>query len=146
MVFFKGGKSWMDAHGGQYSSGWFLILMYPEGRLEGEPLFNMYQIRGMPIYTKMSQLGQFMMASAKIKGHEIALSGAYGAMGLTKDVPREIYALATPCPLRLVEAWSKGGGWNSAGSELFGMCEWAKELLEVYSELGWWRQKYARFL
>lgn len=146
MVFFKGGKSWMDAKGGQYASGWFLILVYPKDRKEGEPLFDKDRIRGMPIYTKMSQFGQFMMASAKIKGHEMVLSGAYGAMGLTKDVPQEIYELATPCPPELIAAWNAGGGWNTSGSETPAMQEWAKELLEAYALLGWWRQKYARFL
>lgn len=146
MVFFKGNKSWYDAGGQQFASGWFLVLMYPEDRLEGEPLFDKSWIRGMPIYTKMSQLGHFMMAQASIKGYKFTMSGSYGGMGLTCDVPRVIYKLGTPCPPELIEAWSNGGGWNSAGSEAPAMREWALKLMDKYETFGWWRQKYARFL
>jgi hypothetical protein len=146
MVFFKNNKSWMSAKGEQYASGFFLVLMYPEDRAEGEKLFDQNMIRGMPIYTKMTQMGPWMMAQASIKGYKFTMSGAYGGDGLTCGVPRVLYKLATPCPQELREAWNKGGGHNSAGSEAPAMREWAKELLPVYAELGWWRQKYARFL
>jgi hypothetical protein len=147
VVFFKKSKSWMDATGQQSASGFFLVLMYPQGRLEGEPLFDKNKIRGMPIYTKMTQMGPWMMGQASIKGHKFTLSGSYGGDGLTCDVPRVLWELATPCPPELIEEWTEGGGHNSAGSEAPAMRMWAKELLDdIYSDLGWWRQKYARFL
>jgi hypothetical protein len=43
----------------------------------------------------------------------------------------EVYEKATPVPQELIDAWNKGGGWNSAGSEAPSMAEWAvKTFLE----------------
>lgn len=66
-----------------------------------------------------------MMANAEWHGYKMTLSGSYGNDGLTTDVEREVYDLATPVPQELIEAWNKGGGWNSAGSEAEAMRDWA---------------------
>ena len=67
------------------------------------------------------------MGSARAVGHRISLSGSYGGDGLPTDVPLEVYNRATAVPQELIEAWNKGGGWNSAGAEAPAMAKWAKE-------------------
>jgi hypothetical protein len=61
---------------------------------------------------------------------EVPLSGCYGADGLLRDVPSEVFALGTPLPQELYDAWNKGGGHNSSGSEELLMQEWAKKNLK----------------
>ena len=98
----------------------FLILCQPEG----------YEHRNAPIRAlvrkvSMHQCGHWMMGKARAFGHTIRLSGSYGGDGLPTDVPMEVYEKAIPVPQELVDAWNKGGGWNSAGSEAPSMAEWA---------------------
>lgn len=72
----------------------------------------------------LRQLGQFMMGSANIGGAWYVVSGAYGSDGfpLTVDkLPKD----AKPLPKELYDAWSDGGGWNSAGDEAPAMRDWA---------------------
>ena len=71
-----------------------------------------------------------MMARLTVKGHKLSLSGSYGADGLTKDVPKEVYELGVDLPDELRKAWSEGGGWNSAGSEGPKMFEWAQSIMK----------------
>lgn len=61
-------------------------------------------------------------------GTYISLSGAYGADGLIREVPAEIYKLGTDLPKELYDAWNKGDGHNSAGSEAVLMDAWARTL------------------
>ena len=98
----------------------FLILVQPPG-IPGskEP------IRAIVRKVALHQFGHWMMGSARAFGHKIPISGAYGADGLVREVPQEVYDRAIPVPIELVEAWNKGGGWNSCGSEGPAMREWA---------------------
>jgi hypothetical protein len=84
-----------------------------------------YPIRAIVRHTSFSQCGQFMMGFARVHGHSITLSGSYGADGLICSVPDAAYPLGLELPANLREAWNKGGGWNSAGSEAPAMRKWA---------------------
>jgi hypothetical protein len=98
----------------------FLILVQPPG-VEGckEP------IRALVRKVALHQCGHWMMGSARAFGHRIPISGCYGADGLVREVPKEVYEKATPLSDELIYAWSKGEGWNSSGSEGPAMREWA---------------------
>ena len=72
----------------------------------------------------LRQLGHFMMGRANLNGKWRSVSGAYGCDGLPMDV-EQLPSDAKPLPKELYDAWSKGGGWNSAGNEATAMCEWA---------------------
>lgn len=104
----------------------FLILVQPDD----------YEQRNAPIRAlvrkvALHQSGHFMMGRARAFGHRIIISGAYGGDGLPRSVPQEVYDRATPVPQELIDAWNKGGGWNSAGTEAPTMAEWAvKTFLE----------------
>lgn len=77
----------------------------------------------------LQQYGHWMMGKARILGVSYTVSGSYGNDGLPMNVDT-IPPDARPLPDELREAWNKGGGWNSAGSEAMAMAEWArKELL-----------------
>lgn len=78
----------------------------------------------------LRQLGHFMMGRAKIGPKWHSVSGAYGSDGL----PMTVEALpkdAKPLPADLYNAWNKGGGWNSAGSEAPAMRAWALREFDV---------------
>jgi len=87
------------------------------------------EIRALVRKVAMHQCGHWMMGRARAFGHTLTLSGSYGGDGLPIDVPKEVYDRATPVPQELVDAWNKGGGWNSAGSEAPAMAKWAVETL-----------------
>ncbi len=106
----------------------FLILVHPDDyEKRNEP------IRALVRKVAMHQCGHWMMGSARAFGHRISLSGSYGGDGLPTSVPQEVYDRATPVPQELIDAWNKGGGWNSAGSEAPAMAEWA---LKTFPERG----------
>lgn len=96
----------------------FLILMTPKTDHKAP-------VRAIVRKVAMSQFGHFMMGTARIKGHSLALSGSYGADGLILSVPQEVYSLGVILPNYLYNAWNNGGGWNSAGSEASAMRAWA---------------------
>lgn len=73
----------------------------------------------------LKQLGHFMMGFARIEGKTYSMSGCYGNDGLPVTIGK-IPKDAKKVPQELVEAWNKGGGWNSCGSEAPAMAEWAK--------------------
>jgi hypothetical protein len=80
----------------------------------------------------MRQLGHWMMGSANVGGKWHTVSGSYGGDGLPITVPHDIYSrLTVELPPELHEAWNKGGGWNSAGSEAAAVREWALSNLEA---------------
>lgn len=83
------------------------------------------EIRALVRKVALHQFGHFMMGSARAFGHRIPISGAYGSDGLPRDVPREVFDRAVPIPRELHDAWNKGGGHNSAGSEADAMRAWA---------------------
>jgi hypothetical protein len=88
---------------------------------------NSYPLRAIVRYVRMRQLGHFMMGSARVNGHSLTLSGSYGSDGLPTSVPDDVYDAGVELPQYLYDAWNKGGGWNSAGSEAAQMREWAKQ-------------------
>ena len=73
----------------------------------------------------LHQLGHWMMGRVRLGAEWATVSGAYGDDGMPMNVdvlPKD----AKPLPLDLYNAWCKGEGWNSAGSEVRVMVEWAK--------------------
>jgi len=74
----------------------------------------------------LRQCGHFMTGRANLCGRWVTVSGSYGSDGLPMSVdklPRDAVRL----PRELYDAWSKGGGWNSAGGEASDMRRWAYE-------------------
>ena len=72
----------------------------------------------------LRQLGHFMMGKANLGGKWISVSGTYGSDGLpmTVDIlPKD----AKPLPREVYDAWNKGGGHNSSGTEAPAMRHWA---------------------
>ena len=114
-----------NIHDEQFCKGLFLILLSDKDKPLGKDNF-----RGIVRYTYLSQFGNFMMGRAWIKNKRMILSGAYGSDGLTCNVDNEIYNEGVDLPESLYEAWSHGGGWNSAGSEANLMKQWALENLD----------------
>jgi hypothetical protein len=79
----------------------------------------------------LRQLGHFMMGRVRIGSKWYSVSGAYGNDGLIMDVdalPKD----AVKLPAELYDAWNKGGGHNSAGSEAPAMREWALKTFQKY--------------
>lgn len=135
-MFLRGkSRAWSMADGEQRARGFFLVLMSPDddARLSG------VEFRGLVRSVEMRQSGHFMTGQLEVKVgpdvHRIRLSGAYGADGLVRDVPRAVYELGKPLPVELREAWNKGGGHNSAGSEAGAMDAWARTLVYPASTL-----------
>ena len=107
-------------NGQQKASGRFLVLVQPPGFDGGK-----VPIRALVRHTHLEQCGHFMMGFVIAFGHKLTVSGTYGSDGLPMSVPQEVYDRATPVPQHLIEAWNKGGGWTSAGSEAVAMRDWA---------------------
>lgn len=106
------------AGGQQRAGGLFLILFSPTGSRE---------LRGVVRSVQLRQLGHFMMGGAKVGGHDVTVSGAYGHDGLPLD-PRDfpgIWDRLVPLPETLVDAFWSGGGHNSSGNEEGAMRRWA---------------------
>lgn len=85
-------------------------------------------IYGVVRSVALRQLGNWMMGLTRILGKSYSVSGSYGNDGLTMTVDT-IPPDAKKLPDYLREAWNKGGGWNSAGSEAGAMVEWARQEL-----------------
>lgn len=86
---------------------------------------NKYPLRAVVRYVRMTQLGHFMMGTARIGAHRLSLSGSYGSDGLPCSVPDEVYEAGVELPQELYNLWNTGGGWNGAGSEAIAMRLWA---------------------
>lgn len=125
----------------QVAAGDFLLLCCPQ-LAEGEK-WDMYTTRAHVKYVRMEQFGHFMMGSMYFPRHKVSvgLSGTYGGDGLISDVPRCVWEDGIPVPRELIEAWGKGGGWNSAGSEGKSMRQWALETFPPSARMrnGGWR-------
>jgi hypothetical protein len=107
----------------------FLILLQPDKEESGDKEATGNNLRGIVRQVALQQLGHFMMGRVKISEHRLSVSGAYGHDGLPCTVPREVWIKGTPLPKELYDAWNKGGGWNSAGSEAPAMRIWALTFL-----------------
>jgi len=126
-MFIDNVKTYYTKDGEQRTtSGQFLCLLSCDDLPIGPDNF-----RGIIVATKLSQFGHWMMGSCKIEGHKLTLSGTYGEDGLTMTVPHDIFELGTPLPPELFEAWSKGRGWNDAGSEGLSIRQWAIDNMKV---------------
>jgi hypothetical protein len=88
----------------------------------------------------LQQLGHFMMGSVNICGKWQTVSGTYGNDGLPMDVEK-LPSDAVRLPDELFDAWNKGGGWNSAGSESDAMSEWAREKFKRNAKDRVWKVK-----
>ncbi len=110
----------------------FLILVQPMSgsELEHSPM------RAIVRKVALHQFGPWMMGFARVKGERITISGAYGSDGLPCSVSDRVYDEAINLPQYLIDAWNKGGGWNSAGSEAESMRKWALENLETLYKPG----------
>lgn len=108
----------------QYTGpGPFLILI--QSPCQGDAM------KGVVRSVKLTQFGPWMMGSTTIGGEKITLSGAYGNDGLPSTVSEAIYEkYGLQIPQDLYDAWNKGGGWNSAGSEAEAMRAWANANLK----------------
>ena len=96
-----------------------LLLQLPHRSGPG----NVYAVVRM---VALRQFGQFMTGKAKIGSRWENVSGAYGGDGLPMTI-NELPKDAVKLPRKLYDAWSKGGGWNSAGVEAPAMRKWAIE-------------------
>jgi hypothetical protein len=132
-----------DDHFGYYrgseqcvTRGRFLLLLQPNKYKEPNHAGTMHldiQASCSPENTfavvrrvALRQLGAFMMGRANLCGKWHTVSGAYGSDGLPMSVDKLPHD-AVPLPRELYDAWSKGGGWNSAGAESRDMRRWAYE-------------------
>lgn len=95
--------------------------------ITGDPEFP---IRAIVRKVALQQFGHFMMGNARVKGKVLTISGSYGSDGLPMSVSMQVYNEAIPLPKYLIEAWNKGGGWNSCGSEASEMRKWAIDNLD----------------
>lgn len=116
--------------GQQFSAGEFLILMQRKPLRNG---LHPYEpaVRALVRYARLSQLGHWMMGTVRVQHYSLTLSGSYGQDGLPKSVAPAVYAQGIDLPQELYDAWNKGGGHNSAGSEAQAMRKWALANLDA---------------
>ena len=129
-MFIEHAKRGYDRDGQQKASGTFLMLMSLDPYDKDTPPELKNEFRGLVLpKVHLHQLGHFMMGAFVFRQFDppvrVPLSGSYGGDGLTRTVPLCVFELGTKLPDELREAWNKGGGWNSAGSEAEPMAEWA---------------------
>ena len=118
-----------DNAGQHTARGNFLILVQCDD-------LKTKEIRAIVRKVALHQCGHWMMGSARAFGHRIAISGAYGHDGLPCTVPDDVFEKAIPIPADLYNAWNKGGGWNSCGSEAPLMRQWANKNIRALSSRG----------
>jgi len=130
-------KSGYDKDGQQRASGPFLIVAQKPGCRDLKP-----ELRAVVRHVSMKQLGHFMMASVKLGGFNICLSGTYGSDGLpvnfgqhfidhepvrfTEEQANALFDAMVPLPEELQAAFWAGGGHNTGGKELEQIRQWAK--------------------
>lgn len=124
-MFIETKRSGYDRYGQQFASGYFLILTSDKGKPLGPDNF-----RANVVYTRLSQCGHWMMGTIRVAGEVLSVSGSYGGDGLTMHVSSKVHEAGIPVPKELYDAWSKGGGWNSAGTEAPLMREFGKRIYE----------------
>lgn len=128
MYIDRSGHSYYAGTEQRHSRAPFLILVQPDAWED-----RAAPIRALVRKVALHQCGHFMMGSARAFGKRIPISGSYGADGLPRSVPKEVYEKAVPVPQELLDAWNNGGGWNSCGSEAPLMAEWARKTFKVGS-------------
>lgn|SRR5262245_1231379 len=116
-----------DRSGEQFTGrGLFLILVKRKSYWDASGKFIMPpEMRAIVRKVALRQCGHFMMGSARVQGHRIPISGAYGGDGLPCEVPDAVFDEAVPVPAEIVEEWNHGGGHNSTGTEADSMRKWA---------------------
>jgi hypothetical protein len=108
-----------------YRKKLFLLMVQPKYQTN-------YPVKMCIRRVVLRQFGHFMMGNARIYGHVVTVSGAYGSDGLPMSVPKEVYEmLRITLPDELYEKWKHGGGWNSCGSEAPAMRKWAIDNLST---------------
>jgi hypothetical protein len=115
---------------------WFLILAQDKDHRETK------EIRCFVRKVAMHQFGHFMMGYAKIHSNTYTVSGSYGGDGLPMDLPHSVWEKGVPLPQRLYDLWSKGGGWNGAGSEAREMAKWANENMDLLAPERYERERW----
>lgn len=126
-MFLRTARAGYERDGTQVASGWFLALVTRKGAGFEDWKRTSSDVRAVCRYVRMEQCGHFMMGAMRVKGHRITLSGCYGADGLTRDVPEEVWESGVPLPDFLYRAWARGCGHNGAGSEGAAMQMWGME-------------------
>ena len=110
------------------------FTLYGQQRCRRAPFLLLIQtqessdIYGVVRSVALEQCGHWIMGDVRILGTRYTVSGAYGNDGLPMTVTK-IPPDAKKLPDELREAWSNGGGWNSAGGEAEAMVEWARREL-----------------
>lgn len=128
-MFLSGARHWYTKSGEQRASGSFLILMNRAGaeRIKVNDRL-IYKTRGIVRHVKMWQSSHFMVGETTVSIEKVWLSGTYGCDGSFRDVGDVAFAEGFDLPFELYDAWSKGEGWNGAGSEGPAMREWAESI------------------
>jgi len=104
----------------------FLILIDDKDQAVGPD-----NMRAIVRKVALRQCGHFMMGVARIKNTPITISGAYGNDGLSVSVSKEIFEMGVQVPKELYDLWSKGGGWNSSGTEAMAIRSWAQKVFKL---------------
>lgn len=134
-------KSGYDKDGQQRASGPFLIVAQKPGK-DSKP-----ELRAVVRHVAMRQLGHFMVASVKLGGFNLVLSGTYGSDGLpvnfgqhfidhepatfTEEQANTLFDVMVPLPAELQAAFWQGGGHNTGGNEMEPLRQWAKANLAL---------------
>ena len=113
--------------GERYASGCASCMAHKaySNCLNFAPVSNSYPLRAIVRYVRLRQFGAWMMGSARIGSESVTLSGSYGSNGLPATVSDTVYESGVKLPEELYQAWARGNGWNSAGSEANAMRKWA---------------------
>lgn len=129
-------EGYYDRDGQQHARrGWFLLLMQPNQPRDSIATIGEWLRLNRPhaLVRKVAlvQFGHTMMGRAHVFGHQLTVEGAYGNLGLTMDVPQEIYDLGVlldPEVDRIMGADTTG--WNDAGVSGKVVREWAIQHFE----------------
>jgi hypothetical protein len=129
-MFLTVDRSGYNRDGEQVSHGPFLCIFNKESGGE---------LRCIVRHVRMRQCGHWMMASVRVGSERFVLSGTYGGDGLPildlDGRTERLWEKLHPLPADLTEAFWKGGGWNSAGSEGPALHAWGRQHLQELRRL-----------